>query len=66
MWFEITLTRRESFPGWPQRHAQVQQPGSLHADRHDRSRKYRQRRQVKDNIWAINTEMEYHEEKAAK
>ena len=35
---------RESLPGGPQRHAQIQQPGSLHADRHDRGRKHRQRR----------------------
>ena len=40
---DMARSVRESVPGRPQRHAQVQQPGPLHADRHDRGRQHPRR-----------------------
>ena len=54
---------REPVPGRPQRHAQIQQPGPLHAHRHDRRRQIVAGEIDKAALWEINTEQEYHEEK---
>ena len=54
----------QPLPRGPQRHAQVQQPGPLHADRDGRGGRHRRGPQWdKQALWSINTEQEYHEEK---
>ena len=58
---------REPLPGGPQRHAQVQQPGPLHADGHDGGGQHRRRQSTtRPTSGPINTEQEYHEEKGKK
>jgi len=50
-------------PRRPQRHAQVQQPGSLHAHGDAAVDKILAGDLDKSSLWEINTEQEYHEEK---